>query len=139
MESISDSAYDIILESNMMNVSEGLSGEKMAAWLHGVEAGLKPNGFLIQIEPGKTDDKNNLQRIAAALQPIAQFNAQGQNAIDVEGFTIQKETEKARIRYAHKTEHWFNWLLVRRNKEWLSVQAEGQIYPHFIAIGFSIA
>ena len=114
MASISRPTYDIILESNMMNASEGLDSEKMIAWLHGIEAGLKPNGFLIQIEPGKTVDRYNLQRLAAALHQITQSYDQGLNAIDVSGFTFQREAEEAKLRYAHKTEHWFNWMLLRR-------------------------
>lgn len=58
-------AYDIIIESNMLNNNERIDGERLEIFVNGLQHNLREKGIAIMIEPGTCDQKAILEDLVA--------------------------------------------------------------------------
>lgn len=114
MRQVPETAYDIILESNMLNPAENVSDETLNGIGEGFARSLTEHGRVIIIEPGvrsqipilkKAMDSNDLKLI---FEPNI-------TSVDIAHNTLVKQCMDTGIRRKKTEEHWYSFVVAERN------------------------
>ena len=109
--------YDLLIESNMLNSSEGIRNHAIEPFSKVLDAALEQNGLAILIEPGKSEDRDYLFRLADSLSAarIAEQLFQPKTiATDVSGISLYREAYAAGLRSLRKDQHWFSYMVMEK-------------------------
>lgn len=107
--------YDILLESNMLNIDEDISTDSVESYISVLKTALNPEGVAVLIEPGKKENVSQLNSIANETERTLQINAMHKAqllATDTSGILLLKDAVNAGLRYSKKAEHWFSYLVL---------------------------
>ncbi len=110
---IPSKAFDVIIESNMLNQDEAISDANLGVINEGLAQGLTDHGYGILIEPGKKDQLPVLKKATAnnKLKLLFDINL---TSVDITCNTLVKQCLDAGIRYKEKKEHWYSYAVVER-------------------------
>ncbi len=118
MESLETGTYDLIIESNLLNVCEGNDGGFNAHFLHGIEQLLSDSGKAILIEPGQNENMQLLESLAQMAISGFQIDIlepPHKAAVDVSGIGVMRDLMQINLR-SKKLEHWFSTMILRRRE-----------------------
>ena len=114
-----DNNYDILLESNLLNINEDISSEKIDNFIQIMKKVLHHKSLVIMIEPGKNENMYQLQeimqkalkhKIASSLIPPMKI------ANDISRISICQDATNAGLRYGKKTAHWFSYTILQQSE-----------------------
>lgn len=110
---IPSKAFDVIIESNMLNQGEAISDANLGVINEGLAQGLTDHGYGILIEPGTKDQLPVLKKAIAnnKLKLLFDINL---TSVDITCNTLVKQCLDAGIRYKEKKEHWYSYTVVER-------------------------
>ena len=115
-----DQQYDLIIESNMLNASEGIGAQTIDKFARVLSKTIGDQGTVILIEPGTRDDKEYLTQFETHVshEKIAdQYISPKILALNIAGISLYQEAISAGLRGSRKTEHWFSYLVMRKGAD----------------------
>ena len=111
------SKYDLIVESNMLNISEGMEESSIDKFRNVLDINMAANGIAILIEPGQIRDKQFLENLTANVNKkffIEQINPPKIIASNTKTISLYNEAVDAGLRRKKNDLHWFSYLMLKR-------------------------
>ena len=112
--------YDLVIESNMLNQSEGIDAQAIESFARVLSKTVGEQGTVILIEPGTKDDRAFLKQLEAYIscEKIAdQVISPKTLAVNITGISLYQEVVSAGLRGSRKSEHWFSYLVMRKGAD----------------------
>lgn len=113
MEKNNGPAYDIVLESNVLNHDEHITAESLSALSENFAHVLNENGHVILIEPGKKDQIPILEK-AVGNEHFKPAAGPEITSVDTSSITLVNQCLKTGIRRKKITEHWYSVIVAER-------------------------
>lgn len=117
MDSLDQPAFDMIVESNLLNQNENRSDEMVERYLSGIGKGLKTGGHVIMIEPGTNEQMEfmeNLTVLAGEQADFIPYETAFKTSVYLVGNTLVQQAIEIGLRYSRKMEHWFSCLILEK-------------------------
>ena len=110
---ITDPAFNIVLESNMLNQDENIPDEALSTIGEGFARSLCEEGIVILIEPGKRDQLPILEKVVShdSLKRIVDPQI---TSVDASSITLVEQCLKTGIRRKAIAEHWYSVVVAER-------------------------
>ena len=112
--------YDLVVESNMLNLSEGIDAQAIEAFAQVLSKTVGEQGTVILIEPGTKEDRAFLKLLEDFIsgEKIAdQVIPPKTLAVNITGISLYQEAVSAGLRGSRKSEHWFSYLVMRKGAD----------------------
>lgn len=106
-------AYDIVLESNMLNRDENITGAMLSALSEGLARCVKEQGHIILIEPGRQDQLPLLEK-AVSHNMLGTIAGPEITSVDTSSITLVNQCLEAGIRKKAIREHWYSVIIAER-------------------------
>ena len=112
-------AYDIIIESNMLNNNERIDGERLEIFVNGLQHNLREKGIAIMIEPGTCDQKAILEDLVAKSKHKSSMKCLfGPERVVQDNTRMSFLTEliDMGLRCKKNYQHWFTYTVLEMTK-----------------------
>ena len=116
----SDDEYDIIFESNVLNGNENCQQKNRSQIASDLARKLAGGGVLIFVEPGKKENKQDLNRIRDLLfatDCIYSDVTSRKSKVFVDNISLLSDVKKLGLRNDKVDEHWFCYSLFKKRGE----------------------
>ena len=109
--------FDLILESNLLNVKEKHSDDMVTRCISGVGKALKTGGHVIMIEPGTNEQiwfMNKLTALAEEQAACLPCEKAAKSTVNLMANSLVQQAVKIGLRGSGYMEHWFSYLILEK-------------------------